>query len=168
MGKTTFDPSCNVGQQAFLRPIVEKAKLMVERAVVRMSPGVLGGSDPNYLQWFGPFDESRAQYVRRTYQLILRAFERGFECACDDKGKAYASVFPGLKLKIHVKPRFWSKLPYKGFDSKPGTIVHELAHEVLRGGDFCYGTDFATRLAAVLPSLAVRNADNYQYFAESP
>jgi peptidyl-Lys metalloendopeptidase len=166
MGKLTFDPSCNIVQQQLLGLVLEQTKLMVDRAVVRTSPMVLGGSDPDYLKWFGTFDESRAHHVYRTYQLIARALERGIECACDSKGKAYANVFPGLRRKIHLKPRFW-KAPYSGLDSKPGVVVHELAHEVLRGGDFQYGTTKAARLAATFPWLAVRNADNYEYFAES-
>ena len=167
MGKpTTFDSSCNVAQQKLIGFVLERAKRMVDRAVFRTSLLDADRADQVYVDWFGAFDESRAHYVRRTYKLISRALERGIECACDDNGGNYAKVFPGLKRKIHFQPTFW-KAPYSGLNSKPGTIVHELSHEVLRGGDIAYGIDNAKRLAAVLPWIAVRNADNYEYFAES-
>lgn len=166
---STFHPSCNGAQQRLISLALKKAKQIVDRVVVRMqilSMDESSGSDQNYVCWFGAFDKGRAQYVRRTYQLIAKALKREIEFACDCDKQIYAHTFPGLRRKIHFCARFWSA-PFSGLDSKPGVIIHELAHELLRGGDFRYSVGKAERLAAKSPWLAVRNADNYEYFAES-
>lgn len=166
---SSFDPSCNDIQQKIIGLILDKAKKLVDNALVRMmfiNMFESGGTDKNYLRWFGTFEKSRAKHVLRSYQLISKALENVivFNCGCDRN--IYAHVFPGLKLKIHLCKLFWSA-PYSGFDSKPGVIIHELSHEVLRGGDFRYSVEKAEHLAQNFPWLAVRNADNYEYFAES-
>lgn len=166
---STFEPNCNGFQQKLIGLVLERTKQMVDRALVRMlflHMDESGGSDKDYLRWFGTFDRGRARYALQTYQQISRALERGIEFTCDCDKQIYAHVFPGLKLKIHLCALFWSA-PFSGLDSKPGIIVHELAHEVLRGGDFRYSTAKAEQLAIDFPWLAVRNADNYEYFAES-
>lgn len=142
---------------------------MVDLAIVRLlllTATESGASDADYLEWFGTFNERRARFVLRTYQQISSALEKEIDFSCDCDKPIYAHVFPGLKLRIHLCTLFWDA-PYSGLDSKPGTIVHELSHETLRGGDFRYSPDKARTLAANSPWLAVRNADNHQYFAES-
>ena len=166
---STFDPSCNGTQQAIIDLVLKGTKLMVDRAVARMLllwMDESGGSDKDYLHWFGTFDKSRARHVLRTYQRIAKALDSGIEFACDCVKQQYAHAFPGFKCKIHLCALFWSA-PWSGLDSKPGVIVHELSHEVLRGGDFRYSVAKAEKLAVNFPWLAVRNADNYEYFAES-
>jgi peptidyl-Lys metalloendopeptidase len=143
---------------------------MVKRAVIRMELAVNKGGgayDGNYLRWFGRPDRRRAHYALRTYRQIFRILStKSIEFACDTNKANYARVFPGLKRKIHLQRYFWSA-PISGLNSKPGVIVHELAHELLRAGDFRYSIDRAERLAANSPALAIRNADNYEYFAET-
>jgi|GEM_PF-4769974 len=165
----TFDPSCNTAQQKLIDLVLKRTKEMVDRAEVRMLllvTGVSEGTDKDYLRWFGTFNDSRARYVIRTYRLISDALVKGIEFTCDCSGTEYAHVFPWLKRRIHLCPSFWSA-PYSGLNSKPGIIIHELAHEVLRGGDFRYSIGKAEKLAINFPWLAVRNADNIEYFAES-
>ena len=142
---------------------------MAKRALIRMELAAKeqgGAYDGNYLRWFGRPDRRRAHYVLRTYRHIFKVLgTKSIEFACDPKKDNYARVFPGLKRKIHLQKYFWSA-PMSGFNSKPGTIVHELVHEALRAGDFRYSTDLAEKLAANSPWLAIRNAENYEYFAE--
>jgi peptidyl-Lys metalloendopeptidase len=143
---------------------------MVKRALIRIeiaNQKQYGAYDNNYLRWFGPPDRRHAHYALRTYRHIFRVLSRkSIEFACDPSKGGYAKVFPGLKRKIHLQKFFWTS-PMSGLNSKPGVIVHELAHEVLRAGDFRYSVSRAERLAANSPWLAIRNADNYEYFAET-
>jgi hypothetical protein len=168
---STFDASCNTVQQKLIDLVVTRTRQRLDTAIVRMlllMTDVSQSTDGDYLRWFGTYDASRARYVIQTYRLISDALEKGVEFACDcsDNMKIYAYVFPGLKRRIHLCGLFWSA-PYSGLNSKPGVIIHELAHEVLRGGDFHYSVPKAESLAVNFPWLAVRNADNIEYFAES-
>jgi peptidyl-Lys metalloendopeptidase len=165
-----FDGSCSTADQAIVQTVLPATTQMVKRALIRMQLATQkqdGAYDSNYLRWFGPPDRRRAHYVLRTYRHIFRVLStKSIEFACNPNKKNYARVFPGLKRKIHLQQLFWSA-PLVGLNSKPGVIVHELAHEILRGGDFAYFPDRAERLASNKPWLAIRNADNYEYFAET-
>jgi len=44
--------------------------------------------------------------------------------------------------------------------------VHEMSHEVAGTRDFDYGTADSKSRARTDPGKAIRNADNYEYFAE--
>jgi len=48
-------------------------------------------------------------------------------------------------------------------------LIHEASHFTLNGGtiDYVYGQGPASDLAAVDPSKAIFNADNYEYFTEN-
>jgi peptidyl-Lys metalloendopeptidase len=165
-----FDGSCSSAQQTIVHAVLPVTTQLVKRALIRMEIAAKkqdGAYDSNYLRWFGAPDRRRAHYALRTYRHIFRVLStKSIEFACDPSKGNYAKVFPGLKRKIHLQQFFWSAPP-SGLNSKPGVIVHELAHEVLRAGDFRYSTDRAARLAANSPGLAIRNADNYEYFAET-
>ena len=54
-----------------------------------------------------------------------------------------------------------------GFDSKMGILTHELSHALTRTDDKVFGVSKCTKLAKRAPGRAVKNADNYEYFAES-
>ena len=55
----------------------------------------------------------------------------------------------------------------EGYDTKYGTIVHEMTHAVDYTEDIDYGEENAEKLAKHDPSQAANNADNYEYFVES-
>ena len=59
---------------------------------------------------------------------------------------------------------FWTA-PANGTDSKAGTVVHEHSHCDADTDDLTYGQAGAKGLATGKPDQAVRNADNYEYFA---
>ena len=60
---------------------------------------------------------------------------------------------------------FW-RAGDSGFDSAPGTLLHELTH-FSGTQDLKYGQDEARNLARSDPMSAIQNADNYQYLYES-
>ncbi|TKC81472.1 hypothetical protein FAZ69_28035 [Trinickia terrae] len=53
-----------------------------------------------------------------------------------------------------------------GTDSAPGTLLHELTHQIQNTEDFAYGTDDSIDLALDEPFDAARNADNFEYLYE--
>ncbi|HBI44476.1 MAG TPA: hypothetical protein DDY78_16735, partial [Planctomycetales bacterium] len=59
---------------------------------------------------------------------------------------------------------FWAA-PATGADSKAGTVVHEHSHSDANTDDLTYGQTNARALATSKPDQAVRNADNYEYYA---
>jgi len=74
-----------------------------------------------------------------------------------------AYVFKGAPVEIFLCPPFW-----KNVAAQPGTIIHELAHEANNQViDHKYGFSNCLQLAASNPTHATRNADNYQFFAET-
>jgi peptidyl-Lys metalloendopeptidase len=77
----------------------------------------------------------------------------------------FAYVYPGGPVEIWFGPLFW-RAPMTGTDSKAGTVIHELSHELGVTQDHVYGTAAASALALSNPDLAIHNADNYEYFAE--
>lgn len=54
-----------------------------------------------------------------------------------------------------------------GFDSKMGILTHKLNHALTTTDDKLFGVSKCKKLAKRAPGRAVKNADNYEYFAES-
>jgi len=84
---------------------------------------------------------------------------------CKDSKTYYAAVYRGFGIRMWIGQAFWNA-PMTGTDSKGGTIIHEMSHEVGWTNDYKYGTTDALELAKNKPRRAVRNADNYEYFVE--
>ncbi|MFT7835506.1 M35 family metallopeptidase [Saccharothrix sp. BKS2] len=122
-----------------------------------------------YKKWFGAFGENRYQRVHDSYGAVLRYFTQetitytphGEGCRDD----YYAYTYFDAKA-VWLCPVFW-RIEMTGLDSKAGTVVHELSHAAAHTEDHVYGTEAALRLAEEEPGKAVRNADNYEYFAET-
>jgi Lysine-specific metallo-endopeptidase len=84
-----------------------------------------------------------------------------------EEKSTYAYVDPSeADHNIYLGGAFWGAKT-KGYNSKAGTIIHELSHRVHGTDDHEYGKTDAKRLAKEDPELAVTNADNYEYLAES-
>jgi peptidyl-Lys metalloendopeptidase len=78
----------------------------------------------------------------------------------------YGYTYKGSSTIWFCEP-FW-KAPAIGTDSRAGTLVHEHSHSDAKTDDLpnAYGQKNARALAANMPAQAVRNADNFEYFAE--
>lgn len=70
---------------------------------------------------------------------------------------------PDIPGNMWVCPRLW----FNDLDYRAGIFVHELTHFLGIGdtGDKKYGSDACKRLARDDPDLAIKNADNYKFFA---
>jgi len=103
-------------------------------------------------------------YVTNGYLAIQNALNGPIKWRKTDR-PYYASVVPGGPIEIELARDFW-KAQAMGVDSQAGVFVHELSHEVWSTSDHTYGTVNCKALARSNPSLAIDNADNYEYFSE--
>ncbi len=81
-------------------------------------------------------------------------------------GKDFVAYTYHRATTIYMCDGYFSA-PTTGTDSKMGTIVHEMSHAVALTEDYQYGQSDCQNLAINDPTQAVKNADNYEYFAES-
>jgi peptidyl-Lys metalloendopeptidase len=125
------------------------------------------GQSASYSEWFGAFTDSRYNDVYHVIEAVNRNTVVAYAC---DNENAYAYVYPtDTKHTIYLCRAFWSAPTAGGFDTKAGTLIHELSHFNDIGGtnDYAYGTPAARDLARSNPARAIANADNYEYFSES-
>jgi len=128
-----------------------------------------------YTTWFG----STTQYWSTVAQIVANEVTTRnggnvrFNCnppdGCASDPNIYAYVYPSDSTKtIYLCGAFWTS-PNTGYDSKAGTIVHEISHFTSVGGtqDYAYGQSACKSLAKSNPKNASKNADNYTYFSES-
>jgi peptidyl-Lys metalloendopeptidase len=127
------------------------------------------GSSPLYQTWFGAYKANRYNTVTNNFESIADAFAtQTITINCTDSGLPYyAYVYPGDPYEIYVCYYFFHA-PNMGRDSAAGTLVHEMSHFNVVAGtvDYVYGESAAMQLAQTDPRKAIKNADNYEYFAE--
>jgi RHS repeat-associated protein len=122
------------------------------------------GNNQSYEKWFGVATPVRRNHVTNGYTEIYSALHRDIIFHFTPRN-VYAYVIPGGPLEIWLGRLFFSA-PMTGIDSKAGTLIHELSHEVHGTADIVYGYSNARILAITSPNDAINNADNYEYFAE--
>jgi len=130
------------------------------------------GAGTVFKTWFGSGSLTTVQNTYTKAQSRLSAQTYIVDCngpSCS--ANTYAYVYPTDSTHtIYVCGVFWKVSANKcTIDSRPGTLVHEMSHFNDVGGtqDYSYGTSACQNLAKSDPAKAVRNADNYEYFAES-
>ena len=145
------------------------AKFYTKRAIRRLNRW--NPSDQtDYITWFGAIDAGRKTVVQNCLASILVDLNNPITWHKTNED-VYAYCYPGGPVEIWFGPYFWNA-PDLGTDSKAGTVVHELSHEVQvtvdtdRNGAKVYGTTASKALANSDPDQAVHHADSYEYFAE--
>jgi len=121
-----------------------------------------------YLTWMGAFANGRHTKVANCISTITDSPQGPY--ACDDEPNVFAYVYPSDKTHtIYVCGAFWKAPVSGGFDTRAGTLIHELSHfdDICDTNDWVYGVNGAKNLARTNPDRAVNNADNYEYFCES-
>jgi hypothetical protein len=89
----------------------------------------------------------------------------------DASGGLYAYVDPSDLGKVYLGLQFFKAPASTGYDSRLGTLVHEMTHYWITGstnsefGDI-YPKEECLELARADPAKAQRNAQNYEYFVE--
>jgi RHS repeat-associated protein len=134
-----------------------------KQKLVRMNPS----DKVEYEKWFGTYEHSRWTRVRECYQRITGYLHSGFKWYKKDNDK-YGEC--DLFGRIFFGRLFWSAPPVAtpgNWESQAGTVVHELSHKAGITKDYKYGVYDCKDLALTSPRKAVKNADNYAYYAES-
>lgn len=127
-----------------------------------------GEAQAEFRRWFGT---APVKPVEERLRRILAALEAGrpYDTACEQPRSCQGSVAAYAQPRTGAMgfcARFF-RMPDTGLDSRFGTVVHEVSHLVADTEDIAYGPRRAEALARENPGLALRNADNYQYFVES-
>ena len=127
--------------------------------------------DASYREWFGVINNRRLYTVHRVYwdipyylvhsNNVVDFVHHGAHCRPGD----FAYTCYQCDYISFCDSYF--RAPLVGFNSKMGTIIHELTHTVKNTDDHEYGMHDCRVLAVNNPDLAVDNADNYEYYSES-
>jgi len=132
-------------------------------------------SSQRYVTWFGKADAKRQKTVTEGFRKIYDAFENkniSFDCGTCKKDSiydsTYAYVYADSQYQVYLCGAFWNSKS-TGTDSQGGTLVHEVSHfnVVVGTNDYAYGQADAKNLAKSTPEKAIKNAENYDYFAEN-
>ena len=165
---------CSPTQECVAASAAREARSLAERArwaaakVASLGDDSASSATGHYERWFGTIDGRRARLVRDTFAAITSGLGDTLHFRCDSGKGVYAYVRSSGNREVCLGRLFWSRAGSSGIDSRPGVILHEVAHDVSRLiGDHSYGVAGAEALAVKNPDNAVRSADNYEYFAES-
>jgi len=132
-------------------------------------------SGGTYVTWMGVCDSTRYSTVTNNFNKIASRISAGYRVDCSGKNpcsaNTYAYVYPSdSTFTVYVCGAFWSASANSCvYDSRGGTIVHEISHFSAVAGtqDIQYGTAGCKNLAQSNPNNAVKNADSHEYLAES-
>lgn len=114
-----------------------------------------------YELWFGTFDQGRYLHVKSGYGKIQEELNQSFEWYKSNRDICAEMNY--LTGRMEIGRYFWA---YD--DEREVTIIHELSHKVHGTGDIKALPSDCTELARTMPEDAIRNADNYGYYAENP
>ena len=126
-------------------------------------------SDQFYKKWFGQYTASRFSTVLANFDTIASTLESddiSYNCAGPScQSSWYAYVYPGGAVEVFLCQQFWNA-GTSGVDTRWGTVIHEISHEVASTDDHVYGQTSCQTLASNDPDRAIDNADSYEYFVE--
>ena len=138
------------------------------------------GAQATFEKWFGNRDEkARAivkQRISKMQSLLHRYSDSNFKGAgSKNKADLFAYVYPDDERVVHLG-NLWASAPETGTDSQAGTLGHEMSHFDSVGatddvensqGVTVYGVELSKQLAIDDPSLALTNADNFEFYLEN-
>jgi peptidyl-Lys metalloendopeptidase len=156
--------TCSASENNLLNAAGQAQKTMIGKGVTRIAEQ----QTPTYSEWFGDYTQARWTHVRDVIGRIDRNTVVVYRC--DNEQGVYAYVYPtDTAHNIYCCSAFWTAPVAGGYDTRAGTLIHELSHfnNIGSTGDYAYGTAAARSLAASNPDRARANADNYEYFSES-
>jgi len=171
LGAVTVSTNCNSTRTTDIRTADTHAGTLTTRVI-----NYLGSACPSgkYVEWMGQCESSRYSTVSGNFNRIRSRHNSGYRVDCAGSScsaNTYAYVFPSdTTYTVYVCGAFWNApINTCNWDSKPGTLIHELSHftNVAGTSDFAYGTAACRNLASNNPSQAIRNADNHEYLSES-
>ena len=143
--------------------------LRVARDDIDNTPTNLRNQAQRYLEWFGSYDAGRWSTVSGNFRRMYSAASGRrftFDCGCADGGPdTIAYVFSGGTREIYFCRRFFLFQA----SSQAEVMVHEISHlaDTANTRDVQYGFNNSKNLAKFFPNDAIRNADNYAFFAHN-
>ena len=138
----------------------------------------LGSAHPSKIalfeldRWFGHgADIGQVLRIYRNLHKRLRHDADPIESVCDRTEPLYGWTMMEVDgdAWIGFGRSFFETVLVGGFDTRMGTVIHEVSHleRGIGSDDIAYGVEDALNLARDNPVLALRNADNIEYFIES-
>src|SRR5260221_4100054 len=129
------EPMCTGTDLAAAQSAMSHATLAIDRAITAIDNPSKSDLD-RLVTWFGVRSSADSQVVRQKL-VSARVLANGavYLCAVSTTiklGDVYAYVRPDKSFAI-VLGAFFFRAPERGFDSRPGTLVHEMTHFTLVG-----------------------------------
>ena len=142
------------------------ATSLVTAAELNLSPANI----PLFVQYFGqPANQKRIHRVEGTYEKIgayLTHTITYHALNSNDCGETVQFLIFNVSNNIWLGRCFFAA-PLMGIDSKAGIVLHEVSHLAAGTGDYSDTNEAdAENLANTDPKKALKNANNYEYFAE--
>lgn len=161
--------ACSANQLTTARSAAQQAKAAMNTTLNRLQNPQTEVVD-RMQEWFGSITPPTISKVREVLTRAV-AFSDGISFRCLNVSQGvYAYVNSSRPFGITLGELFFPA-PDKGFDTKPGVLVHEMTHFTLVGGtgdaSKRYGVTNARQRAKTDPTLALSTADNFEYFVES-
>jgi peptidyl-Lys metalloendopeptidase len=133
-----------------------------------------GCAGAEFSRFFGEYSTDRFRLITEHYGNIKSEFQaENFNIVCHDSrcgSSTFAFVYPAdMDHHIYLCPVYWAVSTTIGYDSKPGTLLHEMAHfdDVAQTNDFRYGVSGCEDLAnRYYPHYAMFNSDSHEYYFE--
>lgn len=163
---------CTPTQQSEVTEAVQAAAVALEATVSALST-----AKPNRTaalavdRWFGEAT-SHAEVAERLQAIAdrLESEARPIRVECDLGEPIFAWTWRGMEGDGYLGfgYAFFAADLDRGFDSRMGTVIHELAHMVpeVAAHDHAYDIDKMRALARLAPDRALENAQNYEYLVE--
>jgi peptidyl-Lys metalloendopeptidase len=170
LGAINYASNCDGSKQTQLVSVVSSAKTMASQCSSYLTAS---SCDAAFVRWFGRYTgTSRWSSVTQNFNRIYsKISSNNFGLNCNGpqcSPGTFAYVYPyDSSFTVNLCGAFWDA--NSQYDSKPGTIIHEMSHFTAIAGtqDHTYGTSGAMDYASRQPDKAINNADNHEYFAES-
>ena len=153
---------------------------------VQMALGNVGrveNETQRFRYWFGNNDP---RTVHKNFSRIHQGIAGGLMLIKDEdpgRDRVFGYVYPDgprNPARINLCNAFWRagkrdwnaslalvKDGRESFDNPLGVVLHELSHLFAQTRDHRYGKAKCHEIAVSSPALAIENADNHEYFAES-
>jgi uncharacterized Zn-binding protein involved in type VI secretion len=132
-----------------------------------------------FQKWFGKTDASAKATIKvriEKIQTLLKTYsDANFQGAGKENDNSTFAMVDPVDDQIVYLANGFTNSPMTGADSAPGVLAHEMSHFKTIGatndvedahGIKYYGTERSAELARQDPSLALKNADNFEYFIE--
>ena len=161
----------NAGQQKKIKKAMVTAYKMTTKAIAKVTK-----KNGRYKRFFdaGKVDsenaDARVTHVKAGFTKVQAHLKdettnfKKWDLPDDHKFKienTYAYVDSDeVDPNIYMGGMFWAS-KNGGYDSRAGTIIHELTHKLHGTKDHHYGLSKSKKSAKLTPSLATTNADNY-------